>query len=186
MTVAIGPKFGHAAKTNRTLAAKRGAANLIAQVQISAISEVGNAENQNRSARSAQGPGHRVVVGPLRVLIVEDDLTIGPLLAEVLDELGHIVCAVETDTLSAVAAARRYRPDLIIVDVRLGTASGISAVREIIREGFVPHVFVTGDALRSLPLGPEAVLVQKPYRPSDLATAIATAIARGSTLEASG
>jgi hypothetical protein len=40
----------------------------------------------------------------------------------------------------------------------------------------VPHVFVTGDGLRGLSLGPEAVLIQKPYRISDLAAAIARAI----------
>jgi DNA-binding response OmpR family regulator len=121
------------------------------------------------------------VVGPLRVLIVEDDRTIGPLLAEVLEDLGHFVCAIEIDAGAAVAAARGYRPDLMIVDVRLGTTSGISAVKEILEQGFVPHVFVTGDAVRSLPLGPEAVLVQKPYRPSDLVAAIAKATARTRT-----
>jgi DNA-binding response OmpR family regulator len=113
---------------------------------------------------------------PLRVLVVEDDLMIGPLLAETLEELGHEVCAVEVDPAAAVAAAKRCHPDLMIVDIGLGEASGIVAVREILREGFVPHVFVTGDLLRGLSLGPDAVLIQKPYRDSDLVAAIARAI----------
>jgi DNA-binding response OmpR family regulator len=113
---------------------------------------------------------------PLRILVVEDDLMIGPLLAEMLEELGHVVCAVEVDAAAAVAAARRCHPDLMIVDVGLGEASGIAAVKEILKEGFVPHVFVTGDIVRGLSLGPDAVLIQKPYRGADLVAAIARAI----------
>jgi two-component system, response regulator PdtaR len=115
-------------------------------------------------------------IKPLRVLVVEDDLMIGPLLAETLEDLGHIVCAVEVCAAGAVAAALRYHPDLMIVDVGLGEASGIAAVKEILREGFVPHVFVTGDLVRNLSLGPDAVLLQKPYRGSDIVAAIARAV----------
>jgi len=112
----------------------------------------------------------------LRVLIIEDDLIIGPLLAETLEQLGHVVCGLEVDAVAAVNAARRCQPDLMIVDIGLGEASGIAAVAQILKEGFVPHVFVTGDGLRGLPLGPEAVVIQKPYRSSDLVAAIARAI----------
>ena len=99
---------------------------------------------------------------PLRVLVVEDDLLIGPLLAELLEDLGHVVCAVEVDAAAAVAAARRCHPDLMIVDVGFGEVSGIAAVKEILKEGFVPHVFVTGDVLRGLSLGPDAYSSRSP------------------------
>jgi DNA-binding response OmpR family regulator len=52
----------------------------------------------------------------LRVLVVEDDPMIGMLLAEMLEAIGHDVCAIETIEAAAVAAAARYRPDLLIVD----------------------------------------------------------------------
>jgi DNA-binding response OmpR family regulator len=113
---------------------------------------------------------------PLRVLVVEDDLMIGPLLAEVLEDLGHIVVAVVVDARSAVAAARNCRPDLMIVDIKLGEHSGVEAVKEILHDAFVPHVFVTGDLLHNLELGPDAVLIQKPYRRNDLVAAIARVI----------
>ena len=64
----------------------------------------------------------------------------------------------------------------MIVDVGLGEASGIAAVKEILRSGFVPHVFVTGDTVRGMPLGPETVLIQKPFRVSDLERAIERAL----------
>ena len=113
----------------------------------------------------------------LRILVVEDDVMIGGLLAETLEDLGHFVCAVETNAANAVAAAARDRPDLMIVDVGLGEASGIAAVKEILRSGFVPHVFATGDALRDLSLGPNAVLIQKPFRGPDIVRAIERALA---------
>jgi CheY-like chemotaxis protein len=116
-------------------------------------------------------------VKALRILVVEDDAMIGELLAETLEDLGHTVCAVETRAASAVAAAVRCHPDLMIVDVGLGEASGIAAVKEILQAGFVPHVFVTGDALRHLPLGPSAVLIQKPFREPDIVRAIERALA---------
>ncbi len=105
----------------------------------------------------------------LHILVVEDDVMIGGLLAETLEDLGHTVCAVKTR-----AAAARHHPDLMIVDVGLGEASGIA---EILRSGFVPHVFVTGDALRDLSLGPDAVLIQKPFREPDIVHAIQRALA---------
>ena len=123
---------------------------------------------------------------PLRVLVVEDDLMIGPLLAEMLEDLGHEVCAVEVSAAAAGAAALRYHPDLMIVDVGLGEASGIAAVKEILRQGFVPHVFVTGDLARNLSLGPDAVLLQKPYRGSDMVAAIARAVGGGAKRHRSG
>ena len=63
----------------------------------------------------------------LRTLVVEDDAMIGGLLAETLDGLGHAVCAVETNVAKAVAAASHWRPDLMIVDVGVGEASGVRA-----------------------------------------------------------
>jgi len=113
---------------------------------------------------------------PLCILVVEDDPMIGPLLAEILEDLGHSVCAVEVDAANAVAAAARFHPDLMIVDVGLGEVSGIAAVKTILQQGFVPHVFVTGDIVRNLSLGPDAVLLQKPYRDTDIVAAIARAV----------
>src|SRR5208337_931972 len=119
----------------------------------------------------------------LRTLVVEDDAMIGGLLAETLEGLGHAVCAVETNVAKAVATASHWRPDLMIVDVGLGEASGIAAVKEILRSGFVPHVFVTGEALSGVSLGPDTVLMRKPFRVSDLDQAIQRALATAATCD---
>ena len=73
-------------------------------------------------------------------------------------------------------------PDLMIVDVGLGEATGAVAVKEILRTRFVPHVFVTGNAVRGMSLGPDTVLIQKPFRVSDLERAIQKALATAAGL----
>jgi CheY-like chemotaxis protein len=52
----------------------------------------------------------------LRVLVVEDDVLIGMLFADALAAMGYDVCAIEATEADAVAAAARYKPDLMIVD----------------------------------------------------------------------
>jgi FixJ family two-component response regulator len=49
-------------------------------------------------------------------------------------------------------------------------------VEEILRVGFVPHVFVSGDISRLRTLKPGAVAMQKPFSESDLLRAIQRAL----------
>lgn len=112
----------------------------------------------------------------MRVLVVEDDAIIGTLLAEMLAGMGHDVCAIEATEADAVSAAARCKPDLMIVDVRLGDGSGISAIETIHRTGPVPHVFVSADVSRYRGLRPDSIFMQKPYRESDLARVIRQAL----------
>jgi CheY-like chemotaxis protein len=76
-----------------------------------------------------------------------------------------------------VTAAVRCRPDLMIVDAHLMDGNGVSAVAAILRAGFVPHVFVSGDPLREQLFAPGSVVLQKPFRESDLVRAIGSALA---------
>ncbi len=112
----------------------------------------------------------------LRILVVEDDAMIAMLLADMFAAMGHDVCAVEATEAGAVAAAVRCRPDLMIVDARLGDESGVSAVEEILRSGFVPHVFIGGDISMVQARKPGAVALQKPFDESSLVRAIQCAL----------
>jgi CheY-like chemotaxis protein len=113
----------------------------------------------------------------LRVLVIEDDALIGLLLAELLAGMGHDVCATAATEADAVTAATRHRPDLMIVDARLGRGSGVSAVEEILRAGPVAHLFISGDAEKVQTRQPDAVVVRKPFREAELARAIDMALA---------
>jgi two-component system, response regulator PdtaR len=112
----------------------------------------------------------------LRALVMEDDLMIGMLLADMLEEMGHKVCAIEATEAEAVSAAARCRPDLMIVDAHLREGSGVSAVEKICLTRSVPHVFVTGDVSNVKGLRPDAVVLQKPFLETDLARAIQRAL----------
>jgi CheY-like chemotaxis protein len=109
-------------------------------------------------------------------MVVEDEAVVALLLAEVLEAMGHEVCAIEATEAGAVAAAAGCRPDLMIVDARLGQGSGVAAVEQIQRTSLVPHVFVSGDLSRIRKLKPGAVMIQKPFREADLASAIQRAL----------
>ncbi len=112
----------------------------------------------------------------LRVLIIEDETLIALLFEEVLSEMGHEVCASERTQAGAEAAASRCHPQLIISDVRLHEGSGIGAVAAILGEGFIPHLFVSGDVLDRKLLNPAAVVLQKPFDERQLTLAIERAI----------
>jgi CheY-like chemotaxis protein len=112
----------------------------------------------------------------LSVLVMEDEAIIAMLFSEVLEGMGHHVCASAATEADAISAAARCRPDLMIVDAHLRKGSGISAVAEILRWGFIPHIFVSGDSARTLSLGPGAVAIQKPFLEADLVLAIQRAL----------
>jgi DNA-binding response OmpR family regulator len=111
-----------------------------------------------------------------RVLVMEDDPLIGMLLVELLGEKGYDVCAIAATAADGVTAAAQYRPDLVIADVRLGDGSGISAIEEILRTGFVPHLFMTGNISRVKALRPDAVVLEKPFHTAELMLAIQRAL----------
>jgi two-component system, response regulator PdtaR len=116
-------------------------------------------------------------VAVYNILVVEDDILIGMLLTDMLMELGHVVCGVERNEAGAVDAATRLRPDLMIVDAHLREGSGIAAIERIIRDRFVPHIFVTGDKLGTLLQRPMDIVIEKPFRERDLMQAIERAVA---------
>ena len=127
-------------------------------------------------AQGAEVHAASPAIAPLRVLVVEDDALIGMLLGDMLEMMGHEVCAIETTQAGAVAAAARCLPDVMIVDAQLGTGSGIAAVDDIIARRPVPHVFATGDVRAVRAIRPRAVVLEKPFTEASLASAMTQAL----------
>jgi len=100
----------------------------------------------------------------LRVLVVADDAMTAILYGELLAEMGHVVCAIETTEAGTVAAADRHKPASMIVDSGLHDDNGVAAVTEILPSGIVPHLFVTGDTRSVQASQPDALVLQKPLR----------------------
>jgi len=105
-----------------------------------------------------------------QILIVEDDTLIGTLLATMLENMDLHVCAVVTTQHGAVEAALRLRPDLMLVDARLGAGSGIAAMEEIERYGPILHIFMSGERLPAGRKG--APMLMKPFSRQQLSGAI--------------
>jgi CheY-like chemotaxis protein len=118
-------------------------------------------------------------MSPLSILVVEDNVLIGLLLAEMLAGLGHETAEIQTTEEGAVAAVVRSRPDLMIVDVRLAHGSGVSAVERITQAGPIPIVFMSGLGPLTVPSG--AVVLKKPFFEADLIRAIARALEQASS-----
>ena len=106
----------------------------------------------------------------LRVLVVEDDAMIGMLLSEMLEDMGHEVCAVAATEAEAVADAARCKPGLLIVDQHLREGSGNAAVDRIFQNGVIPCIIVSGAPVHSNQ--PGMAVLQKPFLEADLVRAI--------------
>jgi len=113
---------------------------------------------------------------PLRIIIAEDDAIIAMYLAEILVGMGHEICATTHNQTETVLAAALHAPDLMIVDDGLREGSGVLAVAEILKAGFVPHIFATGDCYRVLKADPQAIVLQKPFVAHELTRAIERAM----------
>jgi CheY-like chemotaxis protein len=107
----------------------------------------------------------------LHALIIEDEIIAGVGMQLVLSELGFESFAFAGTANQALEQALIRTPDLVTVDVRLLDGDGVAAAREIRRViGPSPTVFVTGDP-RALADQADAVVVEKPYGPADMASA---------------
>ena len=112
----------------------------------------------------------------LRILIVEDEPFISMDLADLLVEMGHAVCGIEATEDAAIAAGLKDHPDLLLVDLNLRQGSGVNVVNTLLKNGFIPHIFMSGDRFINLDLPQDSVVLRKPFSEADLAGAIEAAI----------
>lgn len=112
----------------------------------------------------------------IRIMVADDETFLGSLFGEVLEGICVVVCAIETTEASAIATAKHCNPHLLLVDVQLRDGNGVLTVTEILRSGFVPHVFYGADISGLRDSRPGAVALQKAFRVSELARAIECAL----------
>jgi DNA-binding NarL/FixJ family response regulator len=68
----------------------------------------------------------------MKVLIVEDEMLIAMRLEQFVMELGHEVCALASTEEGAITSAANYRPDVVLMDLRLAHGrSGAEAACQI-------------------------------------------------------
>ena len=82
----------------------------------------------------------------MRVLIVENEALIVMHLEMLVVEFGHEVCAVASSASEAIASAASHRPDLVLMDIRLGGgSSGVDAARAIYAHHKLRCIFLSGN-----------------------------------------
>jgi CheY-like chemotaxis protein len=122
--------------------------------------------------RNGSTPSH-ARTGPARILLVDDNKDAARSTELVLQQAGHQV-KVAHDGRSAIEAALRHCPDLVILDVGLPQIDGYGVARELRRQTHIPLVALTGYAPeKSTSLLFDAYLV-KPVEPEELMRVLAT------------
>jgi len=117
-----------------------------------------------------------------RVLIADDESVIRMDLREVLEEAGYQVVAEAADGAAALDLARRERPDVAVLDIKMPRLDGIQAAEAITRERLCPVLILTAynepqAVSRAADAGVMAFL-SKPYHERDLIAGLEVAKAR--------
>jgi DNA-binding NarL/FixJ family response regulator len=94
--------------------------------------------------RAEEGFTPDAAMPSLRVLIVEDEAVISMELEAIVESQGYEVVDAVATAEAAIAAARRARPDLVLMDIRLARGGdGIAAALAIRRELGIRSIFLT-------------------------------------------
>src|SRR4051794_23057771 len=123
--------------------------------------------------------------GVTRILLVEDDLSVGTGLEELLNSEGYEATWVKA-VGDACAAARRTRPQVAIIDVNLPDGNGVDLIPLLRAEhADLPIVFSTGHVELNLSNEENRILaLMKPYEFGDLLLAIGAVTAPAARLAA--
>ncbi|MBV9010355.1 MAG: response regulator [Verrucomicrobia bacterium] len=112
----------------------------------------------------------------MRVLVADDQKSVGTSLAELVSECDHHVVQVVGSGLEAIQAYARHQPDVVVMDYRMPKLNGATACRYILAND--PHarvILISGWASHQLnDFGALAVL-EKPVTMEQLRAALAAA-----------
>ena len=107
----------------------------------------------------------------LRILIVEDEMTIALLLEDMVSDLGHEPAGLAMRLPQAMQMAETEELDLAILDVNLDGRMSFPVAQVLERRG-VPFLFATGYGSAGLePPYRDRVVIRKPFSLEDLGKA---------------
>lgn len=117
----------------------------------------------------------------IQILIVEDESIIARDIQDCLENLGYSVLAAAATGLEAIRKATEFRPDLVLMDIRLkGEMDGIQAADRIWNTLQIPIIYATGfsdrDTLERAKLTRPFGYILKPIEERELYAAIETAL----------
>jgi DNA-binding response OmpR family regulator len=115
------------------------------------------------------------------VLVIDDEREIATIARDYLTRAGYEV-TIAADGRSGLEAARRLRPDLIVLDLGLPRLDGLEVARALRQTSDVPIVMLTArvdesDRLRGFEVGADDYIT-KPFSPRELVARVATVLRR--------
>ncbi len=120
------------------------------------------------------------------ILAIDDDADVRDLVSLALTESGYRVVTA-SDGPAGIAAYHAHQPDLIVLDIGLGSMDGLEVCRQLRAVGSTPIVFVTSradevDQLIGFAAGADDYLA-KPFSPKLLVARVSTVLRRSQGTE---
>lgn len=124
----------------------------------------------------------------IRIVVAEDEALIRLDLIEMLAEEQYTVVAEVDNGQKAVEATEQYRPDLVIMDIKMPVRDGLDAAQEIAERRLAPVLILTAfsqrDFVEKAKQAAALAYLVKPFSKSDLVPAIEIAIAKYQEIQA--
>ncbi|MEX2294315.1 MAG: response regulator transcription factor [Acidimicrobiales bacterium] len=79
---------------------------------------------------------------PTSIVLADDDHRFRTLVVSILTDDGYTVVAEANDAASAREAAKRHRPDVVVLDLVMHGSEGLSTLREILEDNPAQSVLV--------------------------------------------
>lgn len=126
-------------------------------------------------------PARDLDAPPARILVVDDDPTVSEVVAGYLRRSGYEV-EEAADGPTALRAADRARPDLVVLDLMLPGIDGLEVCRRLRATGPVPVIMLTArgdedDRITGLEVGADDY-VTKPFSPRELVLRVSSVLRR--------
>ncbi len=120
---------------------------------------------------------------PKKILLIDDEPEILEICRDYLKASGYDVVTAK-DGVQGLAAARREKPDLVVLDLMLPEMNGLDVCRAIRRESDVPIIMLTArveemDKLIGLEIGADDYMT-KPFSPRELVARVRVILRRAS------
>jgi CheY-like chemotaxis protein len=117
------------------------------------------------------------MTAPLKILVIEDEMTIALLIEDMLTDLGHEVVGMAMRLPQALTLAKSAEIDFALLDINLDGSPSFP-VADVLNARGVPFAFASGYGPAGLEPGyARHVVIKKPFEMQDLESAIAQATA---------
>ena len=111
-------------------------------------------------------------LAPMRVLIADDQKSVGTSLAELVRRCQHEVVEVVTSGLEAIQAYGRHQPDVVLMDYQMPKLNGATACRNIVAKYPDARVILVSGAIHEIGNSGALAILQKPVDLNQLYAAL--------------